>query len=138
MLFEGCVQVVQHQARLHGGGALLCVDRHDLAHVFGVVDDQARTHGLATLAGAAAARHDGHAQIAANVHGQAHIGRITRHKHTQGHDLVNRGIGGVAASVGGRKQHFALGVLAQPLGQRSSHLVAAGSHFFVGVFRRGL
>jgi hypothetical protein len=45
-----------------------------------MVNDQTRAHGLAALAGAAAARHDGHAQITANVHGHAHIGRITRQK----------------------------------------------------------
>ena len=133
MRFEGRIQVVEHQARLHGSGALLGIDRHDLAHVFGVVNHQTRAHGLAALAGAAATRHDGHAQVPANVQRHAHIGFVTRHKNPHRHDLVNRGIGGVAAPIGRRKQDFTLGVRAQPLGQQTGHLVEVARHRLVAL-----
>ena len=137
VLLEGRIQVVEHQAWLHRGSALLRVHCENLTHVLGMVNDQARAHRLATLAGAAAARHDGHTQVATNVQSHAHIGRVTRHKNTQRHGLVNGSVCRVAASVGCRKENLSPGVRAQALGEQPGHLVADVRDLVVGMVGQG-
>ena len=96
MFFERGVQVVQHQAGLHGGGALVWVHRENLAHVLGMVNDQACTHSLAALAGAAATRHDGQAQFEATSHQPCHLGLGIRGEHHKRHfDAPVGGVGHV-------------------------------------------
>ena len=101
MFFERGVQMVQHHPGFDNGRAFFGVDGQNVAHVLGVVNDQARAHGLAALAGATTTRHDGHPQIAANVQRQRHVGTAAWHKNADRHGLVDGGIGGVAAAVGG-------------------------------------
>jgi hypothetical protein len=64
--------VVQHDAGLDRRVALRRRLEH-VAHVLGEVDHQAGADGLAALAGAAAARHDRHLQVAADVERQPHV-----------------------------------------------------------------
>ena len=123
--FELCVEMVQHQPGLHRHGALLDVEIDDAAQVFAEVDHQTGTHGLSTLAGAAAARHDGHIQFAADAQGGDHIVVAARHQHRQRQALVDRGVRGVAPAVGQAHQHLALCVALQALGQLSEWLSAA-------------
>lgn len=67
----------------------------------GVPEDQARADGLPALAGAAAARDDGHAQVAADGQRGFHVFLRARDEHANRHHLVDGGVGGVAAPVGG-------------------------------------
>ena len=92
--------------------------------MFAVIDDQTHASGLAALAGAAASRNDGYLQVTANGHGGSHFLGVLGHKHTQRRHLVNGGVGGVSAAVGGRKQHFALSFSFQTLGQEARYFVA--------------
>ena len=71
--------------------------------MFAVIDDQTHAGGLTTLAGAAASRNDGHLQVTANGQGGSHFLVVLGHTRTQWRHLVNGGVGGVAAAVGGRK-----------------------------------
>ena len=61
MRFEFGIEAVEHQTGLDLNRALVHIEVNDLTDVFAVVNHQARAGGLAALAGAAAARHDGHA-----------------------------------------------------------------------------
>jgi hypothetical protein len=98
-----------------------------------MVYDQTHAGGLTTLAGAAASWHDGYLQVSANGHGGSHFFGMFGHKHTQWGHLVNGGVGSVAASVGGRKQHFALRFSFQTLGQKARHFVAGSRNSFVSL-----
>ena len=98
-----------------------------------MVDDQSCADSLTTLAGAAAARHDGHAQVAANLQRQRDVCAAARHKDTGRYALVDRGVGGVAAFVGGGKQDLALGFARQPCCQSPGDFVATLGHLVVGV-----
>ena len=99
VFFQRCVQVVQHDAGFDNGCALVNIKIQNIAQVFAVVDDQARTHSLPALAGAATARDDRHVQVAANVQGGFNVFSRARYKHANGHDLIDRRIGGIAAFV---------------------------------------
>ena len=99
--------------------------------MFAVIDDQTYAGGLATLAGATASWNDGHLQVAANGHGGGYFLGVLGYKHTQRRHLVNGGVGGVAAAVGGRKQHFALSFRFQTLGQEACHLIAGSGNLLV-------
>ena len=103
--------------------------------MFAVIDDQTHTGGLTTLAGAAASWHNGHLQVTANGHGRGHFLGVLGHKHTQRRHLINGGVGGVAAAVCGRKQHFALRFSSQTHGQEASHLIAGSGNLLVS-FKR--
>ena len=131
MCFELCVQVVQHHAGLDLYRALVHVKLDDVANVFAVVNHQARARGLTALAGAAATRHDGHAQVAANGHGGGHFVVMARHKNTHRRDLVNRRIRGIAATVGGREQHLTFCLGTQPSRQATRHFVGGTGHALV-------
>ena len=96
---EGGIEVVEHDARFDFDGALCHVHIQDVANVFGVIDDQARAHCLAALAGTAAARDDGHLQVAADIECGFHVLCGARHEHADRHDLVDGRIGRVAAPV---------------------------------------
>jgi hypothetical protein len=75
------VQVVQHHAGLHRGGALLGVEVTARAQVLAVVDHQRRAGGLAALAGAAAARQHG-TPARGDVQRGGHVGSGVRGTNT--------------------------------------------------------
>ena len=108
MLLQRSIQMIENDTRLNLDCALNGVDLQHIADVFGVVNDQACAGGLTTLTGTAAARNNGHTKIAADGHGNGHLIRRTRHKHTHRFDLIDRGIGGVTTAVSRAKQDLAL------------------------------
>ena len=65
MLFELPVEVVEHDARLDHAGSVFDVERDDAVQVLREIDDDAVIDGLAALRGAAAARRDDPALVAA-------------------------------------------------------------------------
>ena len=85
-----------------------------LAQVLARVDDQRRAGRLAALAGAGAARQQRRAELAGDVdRGGDVVARRAARSTPTGIDLVDRGVGGVAAARGGVEQHLAA-CLARP------------------------
>ena len=87
--FELGIQMVEHHAGLNFDGSRFYVELDDVSDVFAVVNHQAYTRGLAALAAAAAARHDGHVQLSADFQCDGHLVCVTWHKYAHGCDLVN-------------------------------------------------
>ena len=52
-------------------------------------------------------------EVAGDLDGDGDVAVARRHEHADRHDLVDRGIGGVAAARRGIEQHLALGLGAQ-------------------------
>jgi hypothetical protein len=129
--FQCRVQVVQNNAGFHFDGAIGNVHGQEVAHMLAAVDHQAGTHCLAALAGPAAPGHDGRAEVAADVQRQRHVGTVARHKDAHGHDLVDRGIGGVTPEVGGAEEHLTLGLGGQAQGEVASDFIAGAGGLFV-------
>ena len=102
-----------------------------LAHVLGKIDHQTGAHGLAALAGATAAGHDGDFQVAANGQREADVRLRPGKKHAGRHDLVDRCIGGVAATVRSCKQDLAPGFLAQAARQQGGDFIALPGRTFI-------
>ena len=86
-----------------GGG----VHVENFAQMFRTIDDQRAVDGLAALAGAAAAGKDRNARLLGYGHGDRHVLDGFGDDDTQGLDLVDGGVGGIAAAVGAPEQHFA-------------------------------
>ena len=70
-----------------------------LVEIFRAVDDQRRVDGLPALRGAAAARRDRHALFPRDLDRPAGFLDRARRHHADRHDLVVRGVGGIAAAA---------------------------------------
>jgi len=112
---ELTVEIVEHDSRLDHAGSALRVERDDAVEMFGEVDDDAVIDGLAALRGAAAARRDGPPGVAGNRQRPQRLVDAARHHHAGRHDLVERGIGGVAAAVERIEQDVARDFALEPL-----------------------
>ena len=99
MLLELPVEVVEHDARLDHARAVLDVERDDAVEVFGEVDDDAVIDGLAALRGAAAARRDDPPVVAGDRQRPQRLVHGPGNHDPGGHDLIERGVGGIAAAV---------------------------------------
>ena len=119
------VELAEHHAGFHQRRVLLRIDVQDAAQVLAAVQHQRAIHRLAALAGAAAARQHRHAVFARDRQGGGHVVDGFRDHHAERLDLVDRGVGGIAAAIGGIEQHRAADVAAQALGQAG---VAGGDH----------
>ena len=86
--------------------------------MFRAVEDQGVVDGLAALRGAAAARRDRDALLAGDRQRRRDVVHRARHHHADRHDLVERGIGGVAAAGKAVEQHVALECSLQPVFER--------------------
>jgi hypothetical protein len=73
--------------------------RDDAVQVPGEVDDDAVIDGLAALRSAAAARRDDAARVTANRQRPQRLVHGSRHHHARRNDLVERGVGRVAAAA---------------------------------------
>ena len=114
MLFELPVEVVEHNARFDHASPVFDVERDDAIQVFGKIDDDAVIDGLAALRSAAAARRDDHALGAADGQRPQRFVGAARHHHAGRHDLVERGVGGVAAAVEPIEQDVAGDIRPEP------------------------
>ena len=92
------IQVIEHQTGLHLSPHGLNVDGQQLAQVFAGVDDQGFPNRLSALRRATTTRQDGHASITCDIQGDAQIEGGLGDHHTDRHDLIDRGIGAVAAT----------------------------------------
>ena len=99
VLFELPVEVVEHDAGLDHARAVLDVERDDAVEVFGEVDDDAVIDGLAALRGAAAARRDDPPVVAGDRERPQRLVHGPGDHDPGGHDLIERGVGGIAAAV---------------------------------------
>ena len=117
------VEVVEDEARLDRRDAALGVDGDDVAQVLGGVDDQRRAGRLAALARAGAARQHRHGELARDLEGDRDVAVALRHEHADRHDLVDRGVGRVAAARGRVEQHVAFGLAAQAPVERDGDFV---------------
>ena len=76
--------------------------------MFAVIDDQRGAHGLATLRGTGTTRQNRHPFFGCNLQGADRGITGSWHDDTDGHDLVNRRIGGIASAVCRIKHDFAV------------------------------
>ena len=104
MLLELAVEVVEHDAGLDHAGPVFDVEREDAVQVLGEIDDDAVVDGLAALRGAAAARRDDPSVVAGDRQRAQRLVHGTGDHDAERHDLVERGVGGVAAAVEGVEQ----------------------------------
>ena len=107
VLFELAVEVVEHDAGLDHADAVFDVEREDAVQVLGKVDDDPVVDGLAALRGAAAARGDDPALVPGDRKRPQRLVHGPGDHHAQGHDLVERGVGRVAAAVEGVEENVA-------------------------------
>ena len=107
VLLELAVEIVEHDAGLDHAGTVLDIEREDPVQVFGEVDDDPFIDGLAALRGAAAARGDDSARILGDGERQQRLVHGPGDHHAKGHDLVERGVGRIAAAIEGVEEHVA-------------------------------
>src|SRR5262249_8321144 len=115
--FEGFVEALKHHARLDEGAAVLGVDGEDAVHMLAAGDDERASHRLAALRGAAAARQHRHAFLPRHGDGRGDVLLVARHDDADRLDLVDRGVGAVAAAACSIEEYSAAQVLAQALRQ---------------------
>ncbi len=107
VLLELAVEVVEHDAGLDHAGAALDVERQDAVQVLREIDHEAVIDGLAALRGAAAARGDLQPVVAGDRQRPQRLVHGPGHDHAGRHDLVERGVGGVAAAAEAVEQDVA-------------------------------
>ena len=115
MRLELAVEIVEHDARLDHAGAVLDIQRDDAVQVFREIDDDAVIDGLAALRGAAAARRHDPALVAADRQRPQRLVHGFGDDHACGHDLVERGVGRIAAATEAIEQHVARDFAGEPV-----------------------
>ena len=116
VLFQRVVEMAEHNPRLHHRSPRFGIDGDQAAQMFCAVDDQSGVDRLPALAGAAAACQHGHTGLTGDLHGGGDVFDPLRHDHAHRHRLIDRRIGGIAATVGGGEQHLSTNLPAQALG----------------------
>jgi hypothetical protein len=131
---EKAVQPVQHDSRLHRDPLRLGLEVEHLVQVLGDVDHQGRAHGLAALGGAGTPRQDRYARPGRDPDGANRVLGTGRHHDPDRLDLVDRGVGAVAAPAEAVEQHLAVQLAPQPCRQRAvvSPVVPPGAPLGLG------
>ncbi len=101
------IQVVEHDAGLDPGGCRGGVDVEQPIHVLAQVEDERGTDRLAALRGTGPARQDRHASGDGDLGGLDGLVGGARYHDPEGLDLIDRGIGRIAAAAPGVEQDFA-------------------------------
>ena len=101
------VQFVEHDAGLDRATRALDVELEDAREISGTVDDQRLADRLPGLRGTTPARQHADALGASYGDGAFGLFDAARGDHADGHDLVVRGVGGVAAAAEAVELHFA-------------------------------
>ena len=94
--FKLPVEIVEHDAGLHRAAGALDVEIEDAGEVFRAVHHQRLADRLTGLRGAAAARQHADAVGAGKLNCPLGLLHGARHHHADRHDLVMRGVGGIA------------------------------------------
>jgi hypothetical protein len=105
MGLEKGVELIQHHPRLDGNPQLLSVKFQDRVQPFAVVDDERGADGLPALRGARATRKNGNFGVGRDGDCRQGIRFGFRHHDADRFDLVNRGIGAIAAARRSVEQH---------------------------------
>ncbi len=92
------VQFIEHDAGLDDATSVVDIELQHLVEMFGAIDDQRRVDGLPALRGAAAARRDGNALLPRDRNRPIGFVYRARRHHAHRHDLIVRGVGGIAAA----------------------------------------
>jgi len=95
---EPAVELVEHNAGLDHAALPRHVELDQMVEVFRAVDDKGSIDGLAGLRRAGAARQDAHSLLARERQRVLDFLDRARRHHPDWHDLIVRGIGGVAAA----------------------------------------
>jgi hypothetical protein len=99
VLLDRGAEVVVDDTGLDACPTLFGVDLDDVAHVLGEIDDDGVVGGLACEAGAATARHDGHAEFFGGTDNGLDVIGVAGDGDADGDHLVHGGVGGVQESV---------------------------------------
>jgi len=104
---ECAIEFVQHDARFDQAAAVRGVDCDDPVEIAGAIEDHRAVDGLAGLRSAAAARRHWHAFGPANGERPLGVGCRSWSDRAERHDLVVRGVGGVAPARERVEAHIA-------------------------------
>src|SRR5215468_7572814 len=104
---ERPIELVQHDAWLDQATAIRGVDVDDPVEIARAIEDHRAVYGLPGLRGTAAARRHRHAFGPADGERAFGVGRRSWGDHAERHDLVMRGVGGVAPAREGVEAHIA-------------------------------
>ena len=115
MRFECAVEIIQNDPRLDHRAPSRDIQFQNPVEVFRAVHDQAGVHRLPTLRRAAAAHRQRHTRLSRGVQCRQNIPRRLGQNHARWHDLIDRGIGGIAPAREGVKARFALHLAAEAL-----------------------
>ncbi len=111
MRLQPGIEMIEDYPGFHRDGARRRIETDDLVQPFAVVDHQRLANGLSALAGTGATRKNRHVVVAGDVQRQQQIILIAGHHHTNRHDLIDRGIGCVSATIGRAEQNLAFQLL---------------------------
>ena len=114
---QKAVQAVEHQAGLDRDPPGRRIEVADLGQMLRDIDHDRRANRLAALGGAAAPGQNRHALLGGDLNGRRDISQSARHHHADRLNLVDRGIGGVAAPAEAVEQHLALKRALEPPGE---------------------
>ena len=95
------VEPLEHHARPDLGGQGVGVERDEAVEVPAEVEDEAGADRLAVLRGAAAAGDHRHVMLGGDRERRRHVVGVAGEGDGERHDLVDRGVGGVAAPAEG-------------------------------------
>jgi len=110
---EECVELVEHDARLHRHRHRIAVECDDAVERLAVVDHQRFADALPALRRAGTARQQRHVEIARHRHRSPRVVLVAGHHDADGKYLIDRCVGRVTAARAGVEQHVAAAFLAQ-------------------------
>ena len=111
---QPAIELVEHDAGLDRAAPAGHVERQHVVEMARAVDDQRGIHGLAGLRGAGAARQHAHAFLARERERVLGFFHRARRDHTDRHDLVVRGVGGIAPARERVEVHLAQEMRLEP------------------------
>ena len=105
--FQLAIELIEHDARLDHAAAIDGIDLEHIVEMARAVDHDRCVDGLSGLRGAAAARRHRHALGAANRDRAVRFRDRARGHDTERHDLIMRGVGGIAPTREHIETHLA-------------------------------
>ena len=111
---QPAIELVEHDAGFDRAAPAGHVERQHMVEMARAVDDQRGIHGLAGLRGAAAARQHAHAFLARERERVLGLFDRARRDHADRHDLVVRGVGGIAPARERVEVHLAQEMRLEP------------------------
>ena len=99
MGLQEAVQLIEDQTRLHGDSSCVRIEIQHLVEVLADIDHQRRANGLTALRRAAAARQDRNPVVPCDLYRADNVIPVCRHYHPDRLDLIDRGIGRIAAAA---------------------------------------